>query len=266
MISFIVFIILTVLIILDKKKKISFSHMWVSVVMTVSLCIMTGVYVAEVEIDIVSILLRDKDAADAGFFDSAQFMTAKLVGLILLFIPFAAEAIYMLFKIIKEPVKAASGEDKRIYSMRCAKNSSALGLISVIVGTALTITLISIFAPFYEQFFKFSFFIIHPWAVLWACFIWPFIGIPLACVFVFEASLAIAIAIPIGALAAVFGLCGAIMGLAATVRAAKYKAVKPFAAVVSGLIMFVPPFSIFSLLYIKAKAKKSLEIIKNADS
>ena len=177
MLTLILFVILILLIVLERKGKINLSNMGGSVFMMLSVSALMGLYVVEfvraiLAICIKSFILKEEDIKKLiGFIgkglenSSSVAIVLRMVLLFILFIPFAAGVIYVVQKMVKSPLKINSAETTDEYRKRCALRLCTLGIIACCVFFAAGIAMILCIIPCVDNLVE-SLMLFHPLVLL----------------------------------------------------------------------------------------------------
>jgi hypothetical protein len=263
MATFASILILLILILSERKGKIRLANMGGSLGLTFGVVICMALYAYEYIEPAIALFVNAFDGKEtANEFNAVYHEMSsgraifQLILLTTLFIPFAAGVIYILVSLVKRPLGRHDGENPQEYGRLCAIRHSTLGTVCsavMIVCIALTVLLT---VPYWDN-FKFSLDFLSPIAFVFVIVFTFGIGIP----FLFSSFVAMNAQLMLIILAGIMlssalYFFSVIYGVASCVRAAKYKAVSPIYAFISGIFMFMIGWNIIPLIILRKKLKK----------
>ena len=261
MISLGLFVVLLVLIILEKKKVINLSNMGASIFMMISVSAVVGLYIYEWLCIIIRALantFKSEVIDNLVTIDRSRGgLVVRLIMQIILFVPFAAAFIYIIQHIVRKPLARLENESDKDYSERCTLRLLTLGIIAALLFAVSFVVMILLIAPYFDMLVNTFMAYFNPLMVFLALvFTFGLLLFFFCIAFVLENSTLIVLLFSIGLFCTALYLFSLVFGIASAVRAKKNGRLTSSQAVVYSLLSFLMGWNFVVYLVMRKKLKE----------
>lgn len=263
MLAIALFVILGVLILLERLKKINLSNMAAGIFMMVSASVLVGLYVNELAKTILALIANafeiESEAAKAIYpmYESMSNATIaiRLVLMVILFLPFAAGILYILQALIRRPLKICEGESLDEYSRRLGVRNLDLGIAAAVCFIICLAVMICVLVPYAEIFIE-SLALFNPALILFMIIFTCGIGLFwLAGMFTVINSAAITILIAFFLVCTAFYLFSVLLGIAGCIRGKKIGKISGFQTLIYIVLSFMIGWNFIPFISLRKKLK-----------
>ena len=254
-------IALGVLIIMERKEKLSLDRFGSSAVLMLLSAAAIGLSVFEVTgavmtiIDSITDFSKHNHGVSAVIYGSKVSAVIRLVIAGILSLPMLIAAIYILTEMIRKPLERREFERDEAFGARRSLRHANLSILAAGIMGAVTLVAFLLTIPHWKELVE-TVIVMNPVAILFLTIITLGFAIgPIAVFMVLDNAAIITIFLVGSAAAAVLYVYSAAFGTAAAVRAYKSGRINKMEAVICGVLSFLPIWSIMPSIWLKARVK-----------